>query len=362
MGVCYESLALPALFAIDPERAHGLSIAALRAGIHPRTNGDQYSNLKVKLAGLNFPNPIGMAAGYDKNGEVPNALLALGFGHAEIGTVTPKPQKGNPRPRIFRLRRDRAVINRFGFNSDGHQQVKRNLPDKHTRRGIIGVNLGANKTSEDFAADYVTGIHAFGALADYFTVNISSPNTPGLRALQGEDFLPSLLKRVVEARDQVAETQGLIPVFLKISPDLTEVEMDTVSKAVTNSDINALIVSNTTISRSGLQDRQHANETGGLSGRPLYERSTIVLAKMYQRLGKQIPLIGVGGIEDADTAFAKLQAGASLVQFYSAMVYKGPALPGQILAGIARKMAKDDISEPGQITGRAADEWAAKPL
>lgn len=360
MGFCYETLALRALFAIDPERAHGLSIAALRSGVHPRVNNNQHSSLKVTLAGLDFPNPLGMAAGYDKNGEVPNPLLAMGFGHAEIGTITPKPQPGNPRPRIFRLVEDRAVINRFGFNSDGHNRVKQNLPDKRTRHGIIGVNLGANKTSEDFAADYVEGIHAFAAYADYFTVNISSPNTPGLRALQGEEFLPNLLKRVIEARDQAAMTGERIPVFLKVAPDLTETEMDDVAKAVEGSGIEALIVSNTTLSRDGLKNDKHAHEAGGLSGRPLFERSTIVLAKMYQRLGKQLPLIGVGGVEDAETAFSKLEAGATLVQFYSAMVYKGPALPGEILNGLAQKMAQEGISDIRQITGRKADEWAAK--
>ena len=362
MSSLYETIGRKVLFSFDAERAHSLSINALRAGLHPRNQAQKHAELAVDIAGLSFPNPLGMAAGYDKNANVPDALLAMGFGHAEIGTVTPLAQPGNPKPRIFRLIEDRAVINRLGFNSEGHDAVRQNLVGRSARTGIVGVNLGANKTSTDFAADYVAGINIFSGLARYFTINISSPNTPGLRALQGADPLADLLRRVGDARAEQATKHGRIPVFLKIAPDLSEDEMDAIAKAVQASDIDALIVSNTTFSRSGLTDREFSDEVGGLSGRPLFDRSTIVLAKMRLRLGTQMPLVGVGGVHNADTAWAKLEAGASVVQLYSALVYEGPGLPGKILDGLAARLESEGLSSISQITGRAADEWAAKPL
>ena len=354
----YKYVGKQVLFTLDAEQAHKASIKALQMGLHPKFDAGFDTRLAVKIAGIDFPNPLGMAAGYDKNGEVPLALLKLGFGHTEVGTVTPKPQPGNPRPRIFRLLEDEGVINRLGFNSGGHAAAKSNILAMGGSNGVIGINLGANKTSEDFAADYVTGVHEFGGLATYFTVNISSPNTPGLRALQGVDPLTDLLQRVSEARAEQAEKQGRrVPLFLKIAPDLDDGELDDIAKAIDNSDIESLIVSNTTLSRDGLNS-PNKDEVGGLSGKPLFEPSTVILAKMRLRLPAEFPLIGVGGVHSADTAFSKLEAGASLVQLYSGMVYEGPGLPGDILRGLASRLDKDGINHISQVTGRAAEEWA----
>ncbi len=360
----YEIAIKPLLFSVDAEKAHGLSIAALKAGAHPRYDAEADPRLHVELAGLSFPNPLGMAAGYDKNAEVPDALLRLGFGHAEIGTVTPQPQPGNPKPRIFRLIKDRGVINRLGFNSQGHAVARSRLElraaAKKPRSGIVGVNIGANKSSADFIEDYVAGIRAFANLATYFTVNISSPNTPGLRALQDADPLAELLQKVSEARAQEAETNGRrVPLFLKVAPDLDERAMDAIASVLEGSEVDALIVSNTTLSRDGLRSI-HKDEAGGLSGKPLFELSTIVLAKMFQRIS--LPLIGVGGVTDAATAFTKLEAGAQLVQLYSGMIYGGPFLPGRIVAGLSKRLTVEGLSTVSQVTGRTANEWAERTL
>ncbi len=358
----YSSIGRSALFAVDAERAHGLSITALRLGLHPKIASNQDPRLAVSLAGLDFPNPLGLAAGYDKNGDVPDALLNMGFGHTEVGTVTPLPQPGNPKPRIFRLQSDQGIINRLGFNSKGHADARANLVSRKSQDGIVGINLGANKTSTDFAADYVTGVHAFADLASYFTVNISSPNTPGLRALQGADPLTDLLQRVSEARHQEAEKHGKSPpLFLKIAPDLEDQELDDITSALAQADFDALIVSNTTLSRSGLTSANR-DETGGLSGKPLFELSTKILAKMRLRLPDTFPLIGVGGVYDADTAFAKMEAGASLVQLYSGLVYQGPGLPGQILSGLQRRCDEEGLISISQAVGRSAQEWATVKL
>lgn len=354
----YKLIGKQALFAFDAEQAHKLSISALRMGLHPRFDAHFDPRLAVKVAGINFPNPLGMAAGYDKNGEVPQALLKLGFGHTEVGTVTPKPQPGNPKPRIFRLIEDNGVINRLGFNSGGHAAAKSNIQSLGGSHGVIGINLGANKTSEDFAADYVTGVHEFASLATYFTVNISSPNTPGLRALQGVDPLSDLLQRVSEARAEQAEKlERRVPLFLKIAPDLSDAELDDIAKALGNSDFDALIVSNTTLARDNLRSG-NKDEVGGLSGKPLFEPSTVILAKMRLRLTEAFPLVGVGGVHNADTAFSKLEAGANLVQLYSGMVYEGPGLPGAILRGLAKRLDDEGLSNISQVTGRAVDQWA----
>ena len=358
----YENLLRPALFKLDAEKAHGLSIAGLKSGLAPKFRSNTFDRLKVELAGLSFPNPLGMAAGYDKNADVPQALLNLGFGHVEIGTVTPKPQPGNEKPRIFRLPADQGVINRLGFNSAGHDAVREKLQSHGSFDGIVGINIGANKLSDDFAADYVEGIHAFGKLARYFTINISSPNTPGLRALQGADPLADLLRRVCAARVEVLGENSSVPIFLKIAPDLTEREMDEIATAIAGSDIDALIVSNTTLSRAGLQDLKNRDEAGGLSGRPLFQRATIVLAKMHQRVGPKLPLIGVGGVHDAASAFEKLEAGATLVQLYSAMVYEGPTLPRTILEGINARMEREGLENLSSVTGRKAADWAERSL
>lgn len=358
----YANLIKPALFALDAEKAHGLSIAGLRAGLFPRHTSHADSRLRVSVAGLTFANPLGMAAGYDKNADVPHALLKLGFGHAEIGTVTPKPQPGNDKPRIFRLPEDEGVINRLGFNSGGHQLAHTNLLANKPRGGIVGVNIGANKTSDDFAADYVTGIHAFADLADYFTVNISSPNTPGLRALQGADPLVDLLQRVDDARSETSDKHNRqFPVFLKIAPDLKEAELDDIAKALHGSSFDGLIVSNTTLSRKGLKSANR-EEVGGLSGKPLFERSTIVLAKMRQRMTDAFPLIGVGGVTSSETAFQKIEAGASLVQLYSGMVYGGPELPARIVTGLSTLCDREGLTSISDAVGRDCERWAGLTL
>lgn len=355
----YSKIGKELLFKFDAEQAHGLSIRGLKTGLHPRFDAAADPRLAVQVAGLNFANPLGMAAGYDKNGDVPDALLALGFGHTEVGTVTPLPQPGNPKPRIFRLKEDEAVINRLGFNSKGHGAALAQLENRKGRNGIVGINIGANKTSEDFGGDYVKGIEAFGAIADYFTVNISSPNTPGLRALQGADPLTDLLQRVDEA---VEATKRKTPVFLKVAPDLNETEIDDIAKAVLGSNIDALIVSNTTLARVGLKSSSIAQEAGGLSGVPLFERSTIVLAKAHERLQGKVPLVGVGGVHNVETAWQKIEAGASLVQLYTGLVYEGPTLPEVILTGLSKRLSDEGLSSIKEICGRNADEWAKADL
>jgi len=358
-------LAQPALFSLDAERAHAVTIAGLKAGIHPRCNGGGDDRLAVTIAGLTFPNPLGMAAGFDKHCEVPSALHALGFGHAEIGTVTPLPQPGNAKPRAFRLPRVKGVINRYGFNSDGHAVVRKRLAQLRAQglAAPVGVNLGANKTSEDFAADYVKGLASFAGLADYFTVNISSPNTPGLRSLQGQAPLTDLLNRVDAARPPANQgSDHRPPVFLKVAPDLEDSELDDIAAALLASQIDALIVSNTTLSRAGTAGSVHANQEGGLSGKPLFERSTIILARMRTRLPKAFPLIGVGGISSAADALAKVEAGASLVQLYTGLIYEGPGLVQDILSGMSRHLDRTGQSSLGELVGSKTDAWAARAL
>jgi dihydroorotate dehydrogenase len=350
------------LFRIDPETAHGLSITGLRTGMTPACAVPADPRLAVELAGLKFPNPLGLAAGYDKNAEVPEAMLRLGFGFTEIGTVTPKPQAGNPRPRIFRLVADQGVINRLGFNNEGHQAA-------HTRlkalapSSLVGVNIGANKDSADRIADYVAGIHTFHSVARYFTANISSPNTPGLRDLQGRDSLRLLLDAVLTARDEEAGKSGrAVPVFLKIAPDLTEEGLDDIAAEVLASRLDGIIISNTTLSREGLPDQVTAQETGGLSGKPLFERSTIALAKMRRRLGPSFPIIGVGGIHSPETAAEKIRAGADLIQLYSAMVYEGPGLPVRIVKGLSALCAREGLKSIREIRGSRVDYWASRNI
>ena len=347
------------LFCLDPETAHGLSIAALRCGLPlvPRPPVDE--RLRVRLCGLDFPNPLGMAAGYDKNAEVPDGLLGLGFGFAEVGTVTPKPQSGNPRPRIFRLVEDGAVINRLGFNNQGHAAVERRLLARKGRGGIVGVNIGANKDSADRIADYERGVARFAPLASYLTVNISSPNTPGLRNMQARAQLAALLSRVMAARAAAAAQP---PVFLKIAPDLVEAELEDIAAEVLASGIDGVIVSNTTVSRPPLKSGAAAGEAGGLSGKVLFERSTAVLARMRRLLGPEIAIIGVGGVDSADTALEKIRAGADLVQLYTGMIFAGPALPARILSGMGAALRRDGHEGLRQLRDTSLEMWAAKPL
>jgi dihydroorotate dehydrogenase len=350
------------LFRIDPETAHGLSIAGLKTPFAPSCALPADSRLIVELAGLTFPNPLGLAAGYDKNAEVPEAMLRLGFGFTEIGTVTPKPQSGNPRPRLFRLVADQGVINRFGFNNEGHAAALsrlRSLPSS----ALVGVNIGANKDAVDRIADYVAGIQTFYPVARYFTANISSPNTPGLRDLQARDSLKALLDAVLAVRDEEARKSGrTVPVFLKIAPDLSDEGLDDIAAEVMASKLDGLIVSNTTLSRDGLVDQVTAREAGGLSGKPLFEKSTIVLAKMRKRLGAGFPIIGVGGISSPETAAEKIRAGADLIQLYSAMVYKGPSLPAHIVKALLGLCDRDKLGSIREIRDTRLDYWAGRKI
>jgi dihydroorotate dehydrogenase len=355
-----DQISRKALFLLDPETAHSLSVKALKTGLVPACKVKADPRLVTTVAGLTFQNPLGMAAGYDKNAEVPEALLALGFGFAEIGTVTPKAQPGNPKPRIFRLTDDEAVINRFGFNSQGHaaslERLKHCSPD-----AMIGVNIGANKDSADRIADYVAGIAAFAGVARYFTANISSPNTPGLRDLQARESLDALLSAILTERDRQAGILGKrVPVFLKIAPDLTDEGLDDVAAEVLAHRLDGVIVSNTTLSRDGLTDQVQARETGGMSGKPLFERSTIVLARMRRKLGPDMPLIGVGGVSSAETAFEKIRAGADLVQLYSCMVFEGPGLPARIVRGLSQICDRERLAHLADVRDTRVNYWADK--
>ncbi|WP_394889436.1 quinone-dependent dihydroorotate dehydrogenase [Mesorhizobium sp. AaZ16] len=351
------------LFALDPETAHGLSIRALKCGLPVAAKAPLDERLRVRVCGLDFPNPLGMAAGYDKNGEVPDALLNLGFGFAEIGSVTPLPQPGNPKPRIFRLTKDEAVINRLGFNNEGHARCEERLATRAGGPGIVGVNIGANKDSADRIADYELGVKRFARHASYLTVNISSPNTPGLRNMQARAQLAELLSRVVAARAALPDGAGRkTPLFLKIAPDLAEAELEDIAAEVADKAIDGVIVSNTTITRPNLQSSAFSGEAGGLSGKPLFARATTVLAKMRRLVGPELALIGVGGVYSTETALEKIRAGADLVQLYTGMIYAGPALPGRIIGGMARFAEREGLSSISSLRDSRLDQWAAKPL
>jgi dihydroorotate dehydrogenase len=353
----FGSLVRPLLFRIDPEVAHGLSIKVLSSGLHPSVRPDRDPRLSRTLFGLNFANPLGIAAGLDKNAEIPDPLLALGFGFVEIGTITPLSQPGNPKPRMFRLVDDHGVINRLGFNNEGHAAARRRLEARRGKPGLVGVNIGANKDAVDRVADYVVGIETFSDIASYFTVNVSSPNTPGLRDLQARGALDELLSRVLEARDGRARR---VPVLLKIAPDMDEAGLADVADVALARKIDGVIVSNTTISRPKLRDAATAKEMGGLSGRPLFRLSTIQLARFRKLVGPDLPLIGVGGIESAETAFAKIAAGADLVQMYSGFVYGGPGLPAAILAGLSRILDRRGIPSIADAVGIDVEKWASE--
>ena len=358
-----ERLGMKALLAFDAETAHGLSIAALKTGLAPCPATVTDARLAVSVAGLSFPNPLGLAAGYDKNGEVPGALLKLGFGFVEAGTVTPRPQPGNPKPRLFRLPADHGVINRFGFNNEGHAALLKRLEDRRSKGGIVGVNIGANKDAEDRIGDYVTGITTFAAVASYFTVNVSSPNTPGLRSLQSRESLAELLAKVRVTRDAATERSGhRPPVFLKVAPDLSEEELDDIAAEVLDQKTDGLIVSNTTLARDGLADAETGKQAGGLSGRPVFARSTRVLAKLRKRVGSGLPIIGVGGVEDGETAMEKIRAGADLVQLYSCMVYGGPGLPARILREMGTILTRENATHVSELKSSRLDHWASQSL
>jgi len=358
----FDAFSLPLLRLLDTEDAHRLAIQGLKLLPPARPRPDD-PKLAVRAFGLNFPNPVGIAAGFDKNAETPDALLRLGFGFVEIGTVTPKPQAGNPRPRLFRLERDEAVINRMGFNNDGAEVVLRRLAARAQHGGIVGVNVGANKDSSDRVADYVSLIETFAPVASYFTVNVSSPNTPGLRNLQQAAALDDLLARVIEARERVRASAGDTPVLLKIAPDLTLSELDDVVHIARSRRVDGMIVANTTLSRSPLlRERTRMAEQGGLSGRPLFRLSTRMVAETYVRAEGAFPLIGVGGIDSGGAALTKIRAGASLVQLYSALIYKGLGLVDSIKADLASTLLRTGRDSLAEIVGAdaptiTAEEW-----
>ncbi|MGO4704897.1 quinone-dependent dihydroorotate dehydrogenase [Microvirga sp. 2MCAF38] len=332
-------LARPLLHALDPETAHRATIKALSLmPMLPSTKDDPL--LAVDVLGKHFPNPIGLAAGFDKQGEVPDQLLALGFGFVEIGGVTPKAQAGNPRPRVFRLERDRAIINRFGLNSEGLEAMRERLVRRQGRSGVVGVNIGANKETSDRLGDYVRCVERLCGLVDFLTINVSSPNTPGLRDLQGEAFLDDLLARCLDARDKADAGLALkTAILLKIAPDISLETLDAIVATVLKRGVDALVVSNTTIARpETLQEKTIATETGGLSGKPLFTPSTRLLAQTFLRTDKKIPLIGVGGVDSAEAAWTKIRAGATLIQLYSALVYQGPGLIGEIKRGLRDRL------------------------
>ena len=348
------ALALPFLLKLEPETAHRAAIAALRMA--PAAAPRRDPRLSVAAFGLAFPNPIGMAAGFDKNAEVPRALLGAGFGFVEVGTLTPRPQPGNPRPRLFRLNRDEALINRLGFNNGGYAAAHARLT-RAPVAGIVGVNIGPNKDSADRIADYVLGVTTFADVASYFTINVSSPNTPGLRDLQQRGALDELVARVIAARDACAIRR---PVLVKIAPDVDLATLDDIVSVGRARGIDGMIVSNTTISRPpGLQEVK-ANETGGLSGRPLFDLSTRTLARTFLRAEGAFALIGCGGVDSASAALAKIEAGASLVQLYTALIYRGPGLIAEILGGLTKVMSERRIERLGAIVGAAAQDRAAK--
>lgn len=357
----FDSLTLPLLRRLDPEDAHRLAIAGLRL-LPPGKPRASDPKLAVRAFGLNFPNPVGMAAGFDKNAEAPDGLLKLGFGFVEIGSVTPKPQEGNPRPRLFRLEQDSGVINRMGFNNDGAEAVLRRLAARARLGGIVGVNVGANKDSADRTVDYVRLIELFAPVASYFTVNISSPNTPGLRNLQQAAALDDLLARVIDARERVRKNAGDSPLLLKIAPDLTLQELDDVVHIARSRRVDGMIVANTTLSRPAtLRETAKAKEQGGLSGRPLLRLSTRMVAETYVRAEGAFPLIGVGGIDSGGAALMKIRAGATLIQLYSSLVYKGLGLVEDIKADLVstlRRTGRDSLTE---IVGADAATITAEP-
>jgi dihydroorotate dehydrogenase len=346
-----EIAGLRALHCLDPEAAHGLALKALGAGLGPKSGPVTSPRLATTLAGLALPNPVGIAAGFDKNAEVVRAALAAGPGFVEIGAVTPRPQPGNPRPRLFRLTRDRAAINRFGFNNQGMEAVASRLAAAHGS-GVVGVNLGANKDAEDRAEDFVTVLRHLYPLADFFTVNVSSPNTEKLRDLQGRTALDALLGRVMAAKAELAKAESSLakPVFLKIAPDLADAELADIAELALVHRLDGIIATNTTLSREGLTSR-HAGEAGGLSGQPLFTRSTEVLGQLYHLTGGNLPLIGVGGIATPEQAYAKIRAGASAVQLYTAMIYGGISLPGRIAQGLDRLLERDGFGSVAEAVG-----------
>ncbi len=348
-----SGLTREALLKMDPETAHGATITALRLGLGPEQSHPDGAELRTTLCGLELTNPVGMAAGFDKNAEVARPLALMGFGMVEIGTVTPRPQVGNPKPRLFRVGTAEGVINRMGFNNEGHEAAFARLKGQRVP-AALGVNIGANKDSEDFVADYVIGVKRFADLADYLTVNVSSPNTPGLRNLQADEAMRRLLGEVLTAR---AKAKTRVPVLLKIAPDLDEVALDAIAAVVLATDLDGLIVSNTTITRDAVAGLENATEIGGLSGKPLFDLSTRRLAQVRQRVGA-LPIIGVGGIHSPQSALAKIEAGANAIQLYSAMVFGGLDLLDRLKRGLVAAVRAEGKTNIGELVGTKTADWA----
>jgi dihydroorotate dehydrogenase len=361
MGL-FDRLARPLLRALDPEEAHKLALRGLSLAPLPRRAPDD-PRLAVSAFGLDFSNPVGVAAGFDKNADAPAALLRLGFGFVEVGTVTPRPQPGNPRPRLFRLDADEAAINRFGFNSQGAAAVLARLRASRRERGVVGVNVGANRDSPDRIADYIRLIETFAPVASYVAMNISSPNTPGLRDLQQASSLDDLLARAGEARERASVgRQRPLPILLKIAPDITLADLDDIVGIARRRGMDGMIVGNTTLSRpASLQERQKAIEQGGLSGRPLFALSTRLLAEAYVRAEGAFPLVGVGGIDSGKAALAKIRAGASVVQLYTGLVFHGLGLIAEIKRDILAAIEGERHGRLADLVGSDAADMTAEP-
>ncbi len=348
----FERAGLALMHRFDPETAHGLSIRALRAGLAPLPGPVSSARLATEVAGLALPNPVGLAAGFDKNAEALSQLMRAGFGFLEVGAATPRAQPGNPKPRLWRLTEDRAAINRFGFNNQGMAPITARLAARPA--GIpVGLNLGANKDSADRAADFATVLRHAGPHLDFATVNVSSPNTEKLRDLQGKEALAALLAGVMAARAELARP---IPVFLKIAPDLSPAEIEEIAEVALGSGLDGIIATNTTLSREGLKSA-NASQQGGLSGAPLFEKSTRVLAQLSRLTAGKLPLIGVGGIATAEQAYEKIRAGASAVQIYTAMVYGGLSLAAEIARGLDALLVRDGFGSVAQAVGTGRDKW-----
>ena len=361
----FDRLARPLLYALDPEDAHRLAIRLLQIAPLPPAPPDD-RRLATRVFGLNFLNPIGIAAGFDKHAEIPDALMRAGFGFVEVGTVTPLPQLGNPRPRLFRLNADQAVINRLGFNSQGADAVLRRLAARAQVRakagGIVGINVGANKDAADRVADYVRLIERFAAVASYVTINISSPNTPGLRDMQQSRVLDDLLARAIDARERAAPQAGPTPILLKIAPDLSLADLDDVVGIARGRRVDGMIVGNTTVARPAqLRETEKANEPGGLSGRPLLPLADRMLAETYVRVEGVFPLVGAGGVDSGASALGKIRAGASLIQVYSGLVFRGLSLLGEIKRALVAALDRNGAQSLGDYVGSDAAAVTAEP-
>jgi len=348
-----HSLGTALVKTLPPETAHRAALRALNLGLGPK-HQCSHESLKTELAGLSLPNPVGLAAGFDKDAEVPDAMLAAGFGFVECGSVTPLPQDGNPKPRLFRLTEDRAVINRMGFNNKGLDNFAKNLRSRKGKPGIVGANLGANKDAKDRADDYITGLATLWGMTDYFTINVSSPNTPGLRDLQGGDALEDLLGRISEARQNLTGDAPSLPIFLKVAPDLDFAQIERITEQARMYGMSGIIVSNTTIARPEHLKSSFKGETGGLSGEPLMTMSTRVLTEFYTASEGKMPLIGVGGVASGGDAYTKIRAGASAVQLYSALVYAGPSLAAKICDDLAARLKADGFAHVSESVGTLA--------